>query len=719
MAKLPPEFDCLVDEISASANPCWDGEPAVFIDGSPMMHDTRFSLRVQSHPRLIAAAIFYDFDTLDSSGYVATVATRIEYLAKLARIRKFDLFFPASQYTASLLFATTGVSRGRIRVTGASVGRDLYESRNRLTAVHSPYARNPPYFVTSAGDNSGKSTKTVVRALQRLNQLGGCRALLKVVGFCDDANKLDLLGLAGHRQGHGFLEFHSYTSAEEFVSLYAGAVAAIVPWCLEGFPHAVVEASVCECPAIVSACAAHSEVVDKPEALFPRDDSFALSEKLKALLCDPALRTSLVGSQEHLRRKFHEDAVGDRFWGAIKGAIEKRRDTVTPQKLRLAFMSPYTPDASDAAHYAAGCIKAGKDEELFDSDVYTNVARAITYEGAFSDVAAISLAPFVDRRYNAIVSVLGNSHWHKRAFEVFERYGGPCILHDVRLTHIYFARLGAAEFLRFAGGLLNRPVLIEEAHAWLQDQNPPSLFVEGVIDRAAPLMVHSSTQRALLKKRYAVEAHVLTSCPTVIFEERELTAGARQIAREKLGIHPNTFLISSFGPIEKANEMHTCILALELLRSWNIPAELYFAGDVGSHKDEIERISALYEVARHIHFGSDLAADAAYRDFLIASDAAAQLQPYGFGQPPINLSNCVSAGLRAVANKDAAESCDVPAYVSMVPDVHSPLQVAEELALIWEARTAPETRTDARSQYLQTHNFAYYAKRLVEVLRTA
>jgi hypothetical protein len=240
-----------------------------------------------------------------------------------------------------------------------------------------------------------------------------------------------------------------------------------------------------------------------------------------------------------------------------------------------------------------------------------------------------------------------------------------------------------------------------------------------MIDRAAPLMVHTRTQQALLKKHYAVDAHVLTSCPTAIFEEQDLTATARHIVREKLGIRQNTFLISSFGPVEEANEMHTCILALEILRSWNIPAELYFAGDAGPHNREIEGISALYDLSQHIHFGGEFANEGAYRDFLIASDAAAQLQPYGFGLPPINLTNCISAGVATVANNDAAESCDAPAYVSTVPDVFSPLQVAEKLALIWEAKTERETWMDTRTHYLKTHNFEYYAKRLVEVLGMA
>jgi glycosyltransferase involved in cell wall biosynthesis len=533
MEELTAEYTAMVDETSPSWNPCWNDERSIFIDGSPMTFDTRFSLRIQNRARLIAAAILYDFIPPERP----TVARRIEYMAKLARLKKFDLFFPISEYIAGQLAELVGVSTERIRVTGACVQPSLYE---------------------------------------------------------------------------------------------------------------------------------------------------------------------------------------ERFWTVVSEAVEKRPGTANlshRSKPRIAFISPYPPDPSDAASYVAGSVKAGK--ELFDSDVYTDAVCRPASDGCSSEIRAISLAPFADRRYNAIVSVLGNSSWHKRAFELFERYGGPCILHDVRLTHIYFARLGPQGFLKFAERFLHRPVSLEEAQSWLRGDNAPSLFIERIIDRATPLMVQSQTQRALIQKRYGVNAHVLTTCPTVHFEEPQFAAAEKQKMRAKYGVHPNTFLIASFAPFGKADEIATAILALELLRSWNVGAELYFAGDLGARKNEATRISALYDVAGYVHFGDELAEDAVYRDLHIACDAAVQLQPYGFGQAPTNLMNCISAGLAAVANEDAAESCDAPAYVSTVPDVFSPLQVAEKLALIWEAKAEYASRRDARRHYLESHNFENYAKRLWDVLRTA
>jgi hypothetical protein len=101
---------------------------------------------------------------------------------------------------------------------------------------------------------------------------------------------------------------------------------------------------------------------------------------------------------------------------------------------------------------------------------------------------------------------------------------------------------------------------------------------------------------------------------------------------------------------------------------------------------------------------------------MVASDAAIQLRTYGFGQPSAALADCISAAIPCVATSELAKSCDAPEYVLSVPDRSSPLQVAEQLALI---REAPKDRTayaDARKDYLGSHNFEYYVQRLREIL---
>lgn len=727
--ELPEECASWVDELTASVNPCCNSTPAVFIDGTPMTHETRFSLRFLNHPAFLKAAVVYDFIPLDWPGYLPATSIRIHYLAKLARLRKFDLFFPISDYTAWRLSELLGVPTSRISVTGASVRRSLYDLKRAAESALSRQRSVEPYFLMVSADDTRKNPEVAVKAVRYLNDLYSRRIPLKVLGHYEgkhkvlghygDSYKRDLLHLAGHEEGNGFLEFCPGISDEELVSLHAGALAAIAPSHIEGFSLPVVEASVCGCPVIASTCAAHLELIDQPAALFPSYDSASLSEKLAALLENPAVRDSLVSSQAHLAGNFHEQQVGERFWNAIEVRLNSTRAPAVSNshKPRLAFLSPYPPDQSGVARFTAMTMRAG--ENLFNSDLYSDAPRPLTFEGNFRDAGAVSVAPIVNGQYNAVISVLGNSHFHTPIFEFFERYGGPCILHDARLIQIYVHRLGHAKFLKLAARLLGRPVELEEVHSWLQDRNPPSLFLEPIIERASPLIVNSVVQQIEIKDRYGAEAHVATCCPTTFFDTEDLTQAGKQAARNRLGIPPGAFLISSFGIVGAEKGMDTCILATELLRSWNIPAALYFVGNAGTHKGEVDRIAALYGIAEYVHAHSGFVDDATYRDSLLASDAAVQLRTYGFGQFSAALADCVSAGLACVATSDLAKSCDAPDYVLTVPDRFSPLQVAEQLALVWAAQKTRASYADLRAAYLETHNFRHYGKRLIEILGVA
>lgn len=713
--QLPSALAALVDEVTCSVNPCNHRAPAVFIDGTPMTHDTRFSLRFLNDPAFFRTAVLHDFIPLDWPGYLPTVADRIDYVAKLARLRKFDYFFPVSEYTAWRASELFGLSRNRMTVTGSCVRDSLYDIRRHLERLPFPGYTTACYFVIVIAADARKNPEVAIKAVRHLNLLYGRRIPLKVVGHYTDYHKHRYLEIAAHPEGEGFLEFCRGIPDEELVSVYAGALATIVPSHIEGFSLPVVEASVCGCPVIASTCAAHLELIDQAEALFPSDDAAALCERLDAVLNSPPLRDSLVASQAHLATKFHEGAVGERFWSALERRFENRPRPaliLERKKPRLAFLSPYPPDCSDAASYTAMTMRFGRD--LFDSDLYTDAPRPFTSDGSFRDGGRISLSPLLTGRYDAIVFVAENSPRYGRAFEVFERYGGPCILQEGALTQIYLHQLGRDKFLEFAAKRIGGSVSKQEVCVWFEHCTPPS--AKFIIERASPLIVHTATQQRLIRDDFRVGAQLITSCPTIFFHDQELTTSARNAVRERHGIAPGTFLVSTFGDVSRAKGMETCVLALELLRSWNIPAELYFIGDSEVEQGYLARLSSLYDVVGHVHFGSTLVGNAVYRDFLMASDAAVQLRSYAFGELSTPLANCVSAGLPSVTTADMATSCEAPAYVSTVPNRFSPLQVAEHLAEIWEAQTVPDSYADARAVYLEAHNFDNYAKRLIEIL---
>lgn len=678
-----PEFRPLVDEISWSTNRCCNSNRPIFVDGSPMGHDSRLTARFVNHPGFVKAAVTYDFIPFDWPGYLPTVSSRIDYIGRLARLKNFDFFFAISGYSARRATELLGIPHTRTVVTGAAVRRAIYERRSQLRDVSSPYSRPDPYFFITYGGDVRKNIEIVIKAVRYLNLVYGRRIPLKIAGHYDlkgsghydPAWKRNLLRLAGIREGDGFLEFYPGVPDEELVSLYSGAIATIVPSHIEGFSLPVVEASVCGCPVVVSTCAAHLELVDQPEALFESNDLAALCGKLDSLLNNPPLRESLKTAQAHLGPRFHEDAVGSRFWTGLEELVDNcsRPPAIgRSKKASLAFLSPYPPNSGRSAFYTANTIRAG--ESFFCADLYTNAPRPLSFQGGYRDSGRISRIPLLSGSYDGILSIFGNASCDADVFGVFQRFGGPCILHE----------------------------------------SPP--FLESIVRRASPLMVHTTTEQAELRDRYGIDAPVLPCCPEKLFSDEELASCARQAARERLGIAPGVFLVSTIGAVGREKGMHTCIAALDLLRNWNISAELYFVGEATAEVQEINYIASLYGIDRYVHALHKYVDKSEYRDFLIASDAAVHLRTFGPARLSTSVMDCISAGLPCVTTRRLAVSCDAPAYVRSVPDRFSPLQVAESLALIWEFDSRRDGHADARHAYLEKHSFRSYARRLVEIL---
>lgn len=718
LPELPPEYAELIDESSLVTNPAVGRSGAIFIDSSPLTHDPSFGIRFTACRHFFNVAVIYDFIPLDWPGYLPTPASRIDYWSKVWRLRSFDLFCPISDYSGWRLSEIAGTAGQPIVVTGAAVRERLYEIREQQGSQRSTDCR---YFVTVGGGDRRKNTEAAVAAVRQLNAMGTAQFRLKVIGHYDDAYKADLLYLAGHGDGKGFLEFSPGVSDETLVALYAGAIGSICPSHIEGFSLPVVESAVCGTPVIASTCGAHLDLIRQEHALFSSQDHGALTGRLRRLVEEPEWRCQLVGEQAALAARFHEVEVGSRFWKAIENALGGRKQRTGGsgmRKARVAFLSPYPPEQSGVARYTQLTVQAAA-KTHFDADVYTDAPRPLLGLGAATDGGPISSAVLLKGTYDSIISVLGNSHYHIPVFHFFERYGGPCILHDSRLTQIYHYRLGRPGFADFARSILGRPVTDQDMDAWLRDRELPSLFVEPVLKRARPLIVHTRQYQAFLRERYGVEAEVTTFCPNMYFPDEELEQPCRLAARSRLGIAPEVFLISTFGFVGKEKGMDTCIIAIELLRSWNIPAELHFVGDPQALAGEIRRIASLYDVETHVHATEHFVDNDRYRDYMLASDAAVQLRAYGFGQPSAALVDCVSAGLGCVASNELALSCDSPEYVRMVPDRASALHVAEQLAAIWESGHDRGAHTEARRSFLAAHSFDYYARRLAEILGLA
>jgi glycosyltransferase involved in cell wall biosynthesis len=716
LPKLSERLRALCDATTFCLNPVT--VPAlrdVYIQTSPMTHDIADTWSFRRERGFLSVAVVYDFIPLDWPGYLETKASRIGYMASLARLRTYDCYLPISNYTARRLRELTGVSDRQMEVTGAPIRDSLVAAVKAGNPPAGSGETGEPYALVIGGDDQRKNVTAAIEALRRVRREGVAIGL-KVVGDYTEASQRAIRDACPG----DWLAFLSNLTDEQLASVYTRAAVCLVPSHIEGFSLPVVEAAECGCPVLASRCPAHRELLNTDDALFEADDPGGLADRLRAMLREPELRAKLRRQQSHLVGQFREHQVGERFWRGITRALTAAVERpcsfpVGRRRLpRLAFLSPYPPDQSGVAQYTERTLAvAGR---RFDVSLYTDAPGPLSLAPGVRHAGPLTAAPLIKGEYDAVLIVIGNSHFHNPMLDIAERFGGPAILHDSRLTQIYHHRLGRPAFRAFAASLLHRPVLDAEIEKWLMDDDPPTLFVEPILARCNPLLVHSLPLQQLIRSKYRVEPHLVPFVPIRSFAASELEDNNRARIRLKLGLAPGSFVISTFGHIEPFKNPMACIVAVELLRAWKIPAECYFVGKAGQYAPELIRVAEQFGVADYIHLFEDYVTEETYRDYLIASDAGIQLRNHGLGQVSATLADCASAGLPTVAPATLIEACAVPADCPGLAELDSPLQLAEALAKIAAGNHSASRDSEARQAYLRENTFDRYVNVLAEVL---
>ncbi len=443
--------------------------------------------------------------------------------------------------------------------------------------------------------------------------------------------------------------------------------------------------SLCERPGLMSPRAQRIEYLAKLARLRNYDCFFPVSpacaRQLRDLIGIEERRVCVTGAET----ASEPDRRGERFWGGLTAALSAaearpQRFSIGRKRLpRLAYFSPYPPDRSGIAAFSEQVLAAAG--QRFEVSLYTDAPGPLRLPAHVCHAGPVTYAPLVNGAYEASLLVIGNSQSHSPIAGIAERYGGPLVLHDSPMT-----------------------------------EHPPARCFKSLLIRADPVLVHSVALQKLLRDRNGARCQVLPFPPLRQFAGEELASAHREEVRLKLGLAPGAFVISTFGDAVAWQASAMCIVGLELLRSWQVPAEMHFVGAVGGAANDLRRVARQYGVADRVHWAEDQADGRRCRDYLIASDAAIQLRPHGFGQTSHTLANCASAGLPTIARQGLIEACGAPEYCKGLEELHSPLELAELLAGIAGGARGQWRDSAARAAYLATNNFGRYAAAVAEAL---
>jgi glycosyltransferase involved in cell wall biosynthesis len=380
---------------------------------------------------------------------------------------------------------------------------------------------------------------------------------------------------------------------------------------------------------------------------------------------------------------------------------------------RLALVSPFPPQRSGVADYSAFTFMHVS--KYADVEVYSAAAPG----GSDSlPIHALSGAPYLDRSFDAVVNVVGNSHFHFPILDLMSSYGGACIAHDDRMVEAYRHDRGEA----WTAELVSRPsspVRPEELLDLLVDLDRlPSAGYDMVARQASPLIVHGRTLAKTILRETGTSALVVPFVPYNLPRLLAIDDEARTTAREALALANDVFHVATFGIVDqRTKRLDLIVAAIAWLRSWDLRAHLHIVGNAPL----VER-HALRRLARELGVQDQIVlhghvSHSTLEDFLLGVDVAVQLRSSDRLTLSGALTDCIAYGVPTVTAERIAQELDAPSYVSTSPAITSSLLVAEAILSLHDRRRTDIAAIDEqRRDYLTRRSGDGYAQALLTAL---
>jgi glycosyltransferase involved in cell wall biosynthesis len=712
-AELPPpdqEVSTLADRTISTPYPARNADVALFVELSPMTASIAPVVQFLGDEGSASVSVVYDF--IPSSfpqAYLRSPAAVLTNRLRVEAVRRYDLLLPISEATANECRRLFGDAVDA-RATG--VADPLHDVTPATVDVHRPYM-----LVPSGGD-ARKNPLAAIAALAMHRAVAGTALRAVVTGRLTGGHEQALRKLA-RRLGlpDEAVEIRGTVSSSELLGLYEHAELVFVPSFAEGFSIPVVEGVLRDVPVVASDIPPHRELVGTGPWLADPEDVESFAEAVRFVLSN----RSAVSKQQraHLGDTSRPARVASRVRAALEELLEKSshrrhgQTTRTHARPRLAVISPFPPQRSGVADYSA--FTFSHVAKYADVEVYS---AAPPSSSSPLQVHPLSAAPYFDRRFDAVVNVIGNSHFHFPILDLMGAYGGACIAHDNRMVEAYRHDRGDA----WTADLVSRPgrhVRPDELLGMINDLDRlPTSGYDIIARQASPLIVHGAALGNKIYEETGTTAVVVPFVPYNVPRSAKIGDETRSRARDALGLGPDTLHLGTFGIVDRRTKgLDFIVAALAWLRSWDIDVRLHVVGQAPL----VER-HALRRLARNLDVDDRLiihghASKETLEDFLLAVDIAVQLRTSDRLSLSGTLADCIAFGVPTVTTETIARELDAPGYVGTTPIPTSSLVLAEAILSLRDRRkTDGGSLEKQRRDYLERRSADRYARALLDAL---
>ncbi|HST06496.1 MAG TPA: glycosyltransferase family 4 protein [Chloroflexia bacterium] len=379
--------------------------------------------------------------------------------------------------------------------------------------------------------------------------------------------------------------------------------------------------------------------------------------------------------------------------------------------MKLAFFSPLNPIQSGISDYSeellsalAGSSVGGRtlDVDLFIDKGYKPSNRDLMEK---FDVLLASGFGRVASQYDGIVYQMGNSPAHAYIYEALLKYPGVVVMHEFILHHLRI-------WMALNGGKRREYVALmesrygdegrEAARRVLLGQFPEALFKyplsDEVIGAAKGVIVHSKHMEGLVR---GVRADVPVGVvPMGVPLPPRIP---KDVARARLGIDPDLFLITSVGHLNPYKRVSATLRAFKALLM-EVPNSLYLlVGSKSANYDPSRQITMLELSDKVKTTGYVSADDLAY--YLAASDVCLNLRWPTAGETSASLLRIMGAGVPVLVSRTGSfeELPDDAAGKIDVGEIEEEL-LLEYLLLLARRPDVREAMSQAARRYVAEHH---------------
>ena len=727
---LPPELAGGCQQVSA----IWDRDVddfSMLIQTSPMTHSPDPLLPLL-HSSAHCLTLVYDFIPLHySSTYLSNVAARAEYAARLDALKLYADFVCISEVVrkdlAGILRTSISAARPVRSEVAWSRGVKVEPKAERInsSAVSST-------LVLATGDEPRKNTFGGLAGIAAATSDQGQRSVL-VLGMAQQGVRVHHWSIAAAMRP-GEAKTLNHLGDGELIETLRSAACVVVPSFDEGLSLPVIEAIAAGTPVVASDIPSHRELIGHGSFLFnprkPRSISRAIRRTQgKARIWKKQYRKLTKHQHEDL-----EDVIASRITEHVPANPTRtsqalgKRGTVNPSRLSIGVATPWPPQRTGVADFSSAVFTALA--EVVDVTIYTTTAAQV--RGSLQSnvrmkqrhISEIYDHPrAIQQQHDAVISVIGNSHYHVPFVEVLRHIEAIAIAHDTRMVEYYMALRGkgGAEQLMLTTADSTAPRILTPP---LDDQIDDMRLLQNagmweVANRATRLIMHTPSAAPIIQEQTGVSVDVLPFAHYRDPGTLSVSPYDRQAARNRLGLdrYPEgTVHLGSFGYVDPRTKMSgTIIESAAWLHQWGYAVALHLIG--AASEDLTDQLSAQARSAGVPHFQiTGFQDESRFRDWLLAVDLGVQLRIsplLGVSGP---VSDLAAFGTPAVASSGLCADVAAPDFIRRLPDSVSPVNVAQEIVNYLQEPTPDDEREHQRRTYMARHTPELYAQLLLDLI---